>query len=64
MVGSLPREQEMVAVSPSSGGIWPVIRWGAGGLAAAAVVGTLALWFHYGAAVFFETIAAGISSCF
>ena len=37
---------------------------------AAAVLGTvlllgaLALWFHYGTAVFFEMIAAGISACF
>jgi len=31
-----------------------------GGLLAAA----LGLWFHYGTAVFFETIAAGFASCF
>ena len=24
----------------------------------------LALWFHYGTAVFFEMIAAGIAACF
>ena len=30
----------------------------------AAVLAALALWFHYGTAVFFETIAAGISACF
>jgi hypothetical protein len=28
------------------------------------VLGALALWFHYGTAVFFEMIAAGISACF
>jgi hypothetical protein len=28
------------------------------------LLGALALWFHYGTAVFFETIAAGISACF
>lgn len=28
------------------------------------VLGAFGLWFHYGMAVFFETIAAGISSCF
>ncbi len=37
-------------------------------LAAAATLGgllavTLALWAHYGTAVFFETIAAGIRAC-
>jgi hypothetical protein len=28
------------------------------------LVGALALWFHYGTAVFFEMIASGISACF
>jgi hypothetical protein len=28
------------------------------------VLGALALWFHYGTAVFFEMIAAGFSACF
>ena len=28
------------------------------------VAGTLALWAHYGTAVFFEIIAAGIAACF
>jgi hypothetical protein len=28
------------------------------------VAAALGLWFHYGTAVFFETIAAGISACF
>jgi len=32
----------------------------AGGLAAATVV----LWAHYGTAVFYETILAGINACF
>ena len=27
-------------------------------------LGTLVLWFHYGTAVFFETIASGIAACF
>ena len=31
------------------------------GLIAAA---TAALWFHYGTAVFYETIVAGINACF
>jgi hypothetical protein len=28
------------------------------------LVGALALWFRYGTAVFFETIASGIAGCF
>ena len=34
------------------------------GLGAALLLGTLALWFHYGTAVFFETVAAGFAACF
>jgi hypothetical protein len=33
-------------------------------LGAVLVLGALALWFHYGTAVFFEMIAAGFSACF
>jgi hypothetical protein len=33
------------------------------GLGMALLLGTLALWFHYGTAVFFEAIASGISAC-
>jgi hypothetical protein len=40
------------------------IVWGVAGLGALVVVGAAALWFHYGTAVFFEMIAAGISACF
>jgi hypothetical protein len=36
----------------------------AGILGAVLMVGALALWFHYGTAVFFEMIASGISACF
>jgi hypothetical protein len=28
------------------------------------LAGTLALWAHYGTAVFYETILAGIAACF
>ena len=37
-----------------------VLAMGAGALAAA----TAALWAHYGTAVFYETILAGINACF
>jgi len=32
-------------------------------VAVALIGATLALWAHYGTAVFFETIAAGIAAC-
>lgn len=33
-------------------------------LATVVFMAALALWFHYGTAVFFETITAGIAGCF
>jgi hypothetical protein len=33
-------------------------------LGVAILLGTLALWFHYGTAVFYEMIASGIAACF
>jgi hypothetical protein len=50
-------------VSPATPRLMRPAAWaaaGAGALAAAAVL----LWAHYGGAVFFEMIAAGIASCF
>ena len=40
-----------------------MLVWGGGGLGVAILLGALALWFHYGTAVFFEMIASGISAC-
>ena len=41
--------------------VLPLAGVGLGGLA---IVATLALWFHYGTQVFFETIRAGFAACF
>jgi hypothetical protein len=35
-----------------------------GAVACVLIVATLWLWAHYGTAVFFEIIAAGIAACF
>jgi hypothetical protein len=35
-----------------------------GGVVAVALAGTVLLWAHYGATVFFETIRAGFVACF
>jgi hypothetical protein len=40
------------------------IVMGGAGLGVAALLAALGLWFHYGTAVFFETIAAGFAACF
>ena len=44
--------------------IAPAIVAGGGVLGVALLLGALALWFHYGTAVFFEMIASGIAACF
>ena len=41
-----------------------MIVWGAALVGALVGLGAISLWFHYGTAVFFEMIAAGISACF
>ncbi len=50
------------ALNTSSSSSWPLVL--AGGVAAALIAATLVLWAHYGTAVFFEIIAAGIAACF
>ena len=54
----------MTATTPPQGRVASAIVWGAAGVGALALCGAAALWFHYGTAVFFEMIAAGISACF
>jgi hypothetical protein len=41
---------------------WPLIA--ASTLVTLAIAATLLLWFHYGTAVFFETVRAGFIACF
>jgi hypothetical protein len=53
-----------VALSRSGGGLRSTLLWGGGGLVALLLAGALALWFHYGTAVFFDTIATGFANCF
>jgi len=36
----------------------------AGAVVGLALLGTVLLWAHYGATVFFETIRAGFAACF
>ena len=64
MVQPISTQGGMMAVTRPQGRVAAMIVWGAAGLGALAVLGAASLWFHYGPAVFFETIAAGISACF
>ena len=63
MVQPISTLHEIPAASPAHG-IARAIVVGGAGLGAAILLGALALWFHYGTAVFFEMIASGISACF
>jgi hypothetical protein len=42
----------------------PATAVAAAGLGVVLLLGALALWLHYGTAIFFEMIASGISACF
>ena len=54
----------MTATTRPQARVASAIVWGAAGLGVLVLLGAAALWFHYGTAVFFEMIAAGISACF
>jgi len=64
MVQPISTPQGMIAPTRPQGRAAAMIVWGAAGLGGLVVLGAAALWFHYGTAVFFEMIAAGISACF
>ena len=64
MVQPISTHDGRVVATRPQGRVASAIVWGAAGLGVLALLGALALWFHYGTAVFFEMIAAGISACF
>lgn len=57
-------QREMPAIPPPGRKLASAIVIGTAVLGATVLSGALALWFHYGSAVFFEMIASGISACF
>ena len=63
MAQPLSTQQDVSAAMSPPKAVSALLVAGAG-LGAALLLGALALWFHYGTTVFFETIAAGISGCF
>jgi hypothetical protein len=63
MAQPYPTPPQMPATMPPRR-VAQTIAMGGAGLGMVALLGALALWVHYGTAVFFETIAAGISACF
>jgi hypothetical protein len=53
-----------LAASRPRDGLRSALLWGSAGLGGLLLACAAALWFHYGTAVFFETIAAGFANCF
>jgi hypothetical protein len=64
MAQRVSTQQEMPSILPLGRKLASAIVIGSAALAAMVLLGALALWFHYGTAVFFEMIASGISACF
>jgi hypothetical protein len=64
MASPISTPQQLPGILPPARRVAPAIVVGAAGLGVVLLVGALALWFHYGTAVFFEMIASGISTCF
>jgi len=64
MARPVSTQPEMSTILPPGRKLASAIVIGSAALGAIVVTGALALWFHYGTAVFFEMITAGISACF
>jgi hypothetical protein len=68
MAQPVSTQQMVPLVRPAGGGVRLAFVWGAVSLGVTlgliVLLAALALWYHYGTTVFFETISAGISACF
>ena len=68
MAQPVSTQQMVPLVRPAGGGVRLAFVWGAVTvgvtLGLIVLLAALALWYHYGTTVFFETISAGISACF
>jgi hypothetical protein len=64
MAQPVSTRHEVPGVLPPARRVAPAFAVAGAGLGAAILLGALVLWFQYGAAVFFEMIASGISACF
>jgi hypothetical protein len=62
MAQPISTQQAPAVLSPRR--VAPAMVAAGAALGAAILLGTLALWFHYGTAVFFDMVASGISACF
>ena len=62
MVQPISTRSELVTAP--QGRVASAILWAAAGIGGLALLAAAALWFHYGTAVFFEMITAGVAACF
>jgi hypothetical protein len=63
MAQPLSTSHPLTATAPAGRGAVRAVAAAGGLIGAALVLGTLALWLHYGTAVFFDTISSGIAAC-
>jgi hypothetical protein len=64
MAQPISTQHEIISATQPSRRVASAIVVAGAGFAAALLLGALALWYHYGTAVFFEMIASGIAACF
>jgi hypothetical protein len=64
MAHPLSTPQQLPRALPPAHRVARAAVTGAAALGVCLLLGALALWFHYGTAIFFEMIASGISACF
>jgi hypothetical protein len=64
MAQPISTQQQLSGVVRPASRLASAIVAGGAILGAIVLLGALALWFHYGTAVFFEMIASGIAACF
>ena len=64
MAQPISTRQQMPGMFRPARRFGPALAVGGVVLGAAILLAALALWFHYGTAVFFEMIASGIATCF
>ena len=63
MVQPVLTPQRIIPTGPSRKAASAIVT-GAVAIGVALVLGAVALWVHYGTAVFFEMITSGIAGCF
>ena len=53
----------IISAAPEGRGAARLVAVAGGVIGAAVILGTLALWIHYGSAVFFDMVTSGIAAC-